>query len=111
MFENAVILVQNIGNVTITWAIIRGFATALMHGMCSLSVGFGISFINKRRKMFYSGVFFFFFFAAIYHGIFNMLQMEYRYIGSFIPIVTYIPVLYFQIKSMKAGNETEAVSA
>ncbi|MBQ4473654.1 MAG: PrsW family intramembrane metalloprotease, partial [Lachnospiraceae bacterium] len=45
MFENTVVLVQNIGAVTVTWAVIRGFSTALMHGICTLSVGFGISFI------------------------------------------------------------------
>ena len=98
MFENTVILVQNIENVTILWAVIRGFATALMHGICTLSVGFGISFINKRKKLFYSGIFALLTFAAIYHGIFNMLQMEYKYIGAFLPIVTYLPMLILQLK-------------
>ena len=105
MFENTVILVQNIGTVTITWAVIRGFATALMHGMCTLSVGFGISFINKRKKLFYTGVFALLTFAAIYHGIFNMLQTDYRYAGSFIPIVTYLPVLFFQIRSFRKKKQ------
>ncbi len=101
MFENAVILIQNISSVTITWAVIRGFATALMHGICTLSVGFGISFINKRKKLFYTGVFALLTFAAIYHGIFNMLQMDYKYIGACIPIATYIPIVLLQIKSFR----------
>ena len=96
MFENMVILVQNIEMVTLTWAIIRGFATALMHGICTLSVGFGISFIRKKRKLFYCGTFALLTFAAIYHGIFNMLQTSYKYIGSFIPIVTYVPIFLLQ---------------
>ena len=96
MFENMVILVQNIELVTLTWAIIRGFATALMHGICTLSVGFGISFIRKKRKLFYCGTFALLTFAAIYHGIFNMLQTSYKYIGSFIPIVTYVPIFLLQ---------------
>ena len=96
MFENMVILVQNIEMVTLTWAIIRGFATALMHGMCSFAVGFGISFINKKRKLFYCGTFALLSFAAIYHGIFNMMQISFKYIGSFLPIVTFIPVFLLQ---------------
>lgn len=39
LFENTVILVQNIDNVSIIWAIIRGFSTALMHGICTAAVG------------------------------------------------------------------------
>ena len=96
MFENMVILVQNIEMVTLTWAIVRGFATALMHGLCTFVVGFGISFIRKKRKLFYCGTFALLTFAAIYHGIFNMLQTSYKYIGSFIPIVTYVPIFLLQ---------------
>ena len=105
MFENTVILVQNIEMVTLSWALIRGFATALMHGICTLSVGFGISFINKKRKLFYCGTFALLTFAAIYHGIFNMLQTSYKYIGSFIPIVTYVPIFLLQrIQYQKKGS-------
>ena len=93
MFENTVILVQNIESVTLTWALIRGFATALMHGMCTFCVGYGISFIRKRRKLFYTGLFALLTFASIYHGIFNLLQINHRYIGSFLPIATYFPFL------------------
>ena len=110
MFENAVILIQNISSVTITWAVIQGFATALMHGMCTLSVGFGISFINKRKKLFYTGVFALLTFAAIYHGIFNMLQIDYKYIGACIPIVTYIPVVLLQMKSFRQKQAREKKS-
>ena len=42
----------------------------------ALGIGFGISFINKKKKLFFSGVFALLTFAAIYHGIFNMLQKE-----------------------------------
>ena len=98
MFENTVILVQNIASVTLSWALIRGFATALMHGMCTYCVGFGISFIRKRRKLFYTGIFALLTFAAIYHGIFNLLQINHRYIGSFLPIVTYFPFLLMRLQ-------------
>ncbi len=99
MFENMVILVQNIENVTIVWAIIRGFSTALMHGVCTLTVGFGICFVKKKRKLFICGTFALLTLASIYHGIFNMLvQSDYKYLGFVIPAITYIPILLQQYK-------------
>ncbi len=102
MFENMVILVQNIENVTVVWAIIRGFSTALMHGVCTFAVGFGIGFVKKKRKLFISGTFALLSLASIYHGIFNMLvQSEYKYLGFIIPAITYIPILFWQRKGFK----------
>ena len=102
MFENMVILVQNIENVTIIWAIIRGFSTALMHGVCTFAVGFGIGFVKKKRKLFISGTFALLSLASIYHGIFNMLvQSEYKYLGFIIPAITYISILLWQRKGFK----------
>ena len=99
MFENMVILVQNIENVTIGWAVIRGFATALMHAICTVAVGYGICFVKKRRKLFYCGTFALLAMASIYHGIFNMLvQSDYKYLGFFLPAVTYIPLLLRQFR-------------
>ena len=106
MFENMVILIQNIENVSVGWAIIRGFSTALMHGVCTAAVGFGMSFIKKRRKLFYCGTFALLTLASIYHGIFNMLvQSDYKYFGFVLPAVTYLPVLYRQLELCKAKSE------
>gem|GEM_PF-6052122 len=44
-------------------------------------------------------------FAAIYHGMFNMLQLTQSYIGTFIPIVTYIAFVVMQIRRMKAKKK------
>ena len=102
MFENMVILVQNIENVTIGWAIIRGFSTALMHGVCTAAIGFGICFVKKKRKLFYSGTFALLTMASIYHGIFNMLvQSDYKYLGFVLPAVTYIPIVLQQYSFSK----------
>lgn len=105
MFENTVILVQNIDKVTMIWAILRGFATALMHGICTVMVGLGICFINKRRKLFFTGIFALLTFASIYHGIYNMLQLDYKYIGASIPIITYIPILIRQLMYYRKREE------
>lgn len=100
MFENMVILVNNIEEVSISWAIIRGFATALMHGVCTAAVGYGISFIKKRRKLFYCGTFALLAMTSIYHGIFNMLvQSNYKYLGFVLPALTFVPPMIQQIKT------------
>ena len=94
MFENMVILIQNIESVSVGWAVIRGFSTALMHGVCTAAIGYGLSFVKKKRKLFFCGTFALLTTASIYHGIFNMLvQSEYKYLGFVLPAVTYIPVL------------------
>ena len=102
MFENMVILVQNVENVTVGWAVIRGFATALMHAVCTVMVGYGICFVKKRRKLFRCGTFALLSLAMIYHGIFNMLvQSDYEYFGFFLPAVTYIPILILHYRHYK----------
>lgn len=95
MFENMVILAQNVENVTLGWALIRGFSTALMHAICTVAIGYGICLVKKRPKLFRCGTFALLTLASIYHGIFNMLiQSEYKYLGFFLPAVTYIPLLF-----------------
>ena len=106
MFENMVILIQNIENVSIGWAIVRGFSTALMHGVCTFAVGYGICFVRKKRKLFYSGTFALLTLASIYHGIFNMLvQSEFKYLGFILPAVTYIPIILFMFNPFKTEKE------
>ena len=109
MFENMVVLVQHAEIVTVGWAIVRGFATALMHAVCTVVVGYGICFVKKRKKLFVSGIFALLALAMIYHGIFNMLvQSDYQYFGFFLPGVTYIPILILQFGyyKRKKGNES-----
>ena len=99
MFENMVILVQNIETVNIGWAFIRGLSTALMHAMCTVAVGYGVCFIRKKKKLFYCGTFALLTMAMIYHGIFNMLvQSAYKYLGFVLPSLTYIPILYQHLR-------------
>ncbi len=102
MFENMVILVQNIENVSLGWAVIRGFSTALMHGVCTFAIGFGICFVKKKKKLFFSGTFALLTLASIYHGIFNMLvQSDYKYFGFILPAATFISILFQQSMQKK----------
>lgn len=109
LFENTVILVQNIDNVSIIWAIIRGFSTALMHGICTAAVGYGMSFVRKKRKLFISGTFALLSLAVIYHGLFNMLveSKNLQYVGFFLPAITYVPLIIYLVISAKNKRQRQ----
>ena len=86
-------------------AIIRAFGAGLMHGMCTLLVGVGISFVKKKSKMFVVGTFALLSTAITYHGIYNMLvQSDYRGIGYLLPIATYIPFVVWRIRKIRQKN-------
>ena len=109
LFENTVVLVQSLvqstDSVTIGWALIRGFSTALMHGVCTMTVGFGISFVKMKKKLFYCGTFALLTMALVYHGIYNMLvQSNFRWFGFVLPAITYIPIILQQYNFLKIKN-------
>ena len=94
LLENIVILTQNIESVSIFWALVRGFGSGLVHGICTVMVGYGISYIRTRRKLFYCGTFALLSTAIIYHATYNLLvQSDFQYAGILLPLVTYVPVL------------------
>ena len=109
LLENVVILTQNVENVTILWALVRGFGSGLVHGICTVRVGWGISYIKKRRKFFYCGTFALLSAAITYHAIYNLLvQSDYQYVGIVLPLLTYIPIIFFlKKKGIKAIGASE----
>ena len=101
VLENAYYLLND-ASFNMIDAIIRAFGAGLMHGMCTLLVGVGISFINKRSKIFVVGTFALLSTAITYHGIYNMLvQSDYRVVGFLLPISTYIPFVVWRINKKK----------
>ena len=108
ILENAYYLIVNYETFSVLSALIRGFCTGLMHGMCTLLVGFGISFIRKRHKLFAVGTFALLSVAITYHAIFNMLiQSKYPVVGALLPMATYLPFFIWRnVKSkMKIENK------
>ena len=80
-------------------AIIRAFGAGLMHGMCTLLVGVGISFVKRKSKLFVVGTFALLSTAITYHGIYNMLvQSDYLVVGFLLPLATYLPFIVWRIK-------------
>ena len=106
ILENAYYLL-NFPNFNMLSAIIRAFGAGLMHGMCTLLVGVGISFVKKKRKLFAVGTFGLLSTAIVYHGIYNILiQSEYSIIGACLPIATYIPFFIWRLRVMFKSNAT-----
>ena len=92
LLENLVILTGNLETVTVPWAIARGTGAALMHAACTASVGMGICYVRKRRKLFYCGTFSLLIAAVIFHGIFNSLvQSSYRYLAFVWSVLLIVP--------------------
>ena len=106
LLENIVILTQNIESVSIFWALVRGFGSGLVHGICTVMVGYGISYIRTRRKLFYCGTFALLSTAIIYHATYNLLvQSDFQYAGILLPLVTYVPVLLLTRNRADKKNE------
>ncbi|MCQ2400018.1 MAG: PrsW family intramembrane metalloprotease, partial [Clostridia bacterium] len=55
ILENAFILAGNVDIVTISLALIRGFGAGMMHGLCTFTLGYGLTIIRKKRKFFFPG--------------------------------------------------------
>lgn len=101
VLENAFYLL-NYPNFSMLSAVIRAFGAGLMHGMCTLLVGVGISFVKKKSKLFAVGTFGLLSTAIVYHGIYNILiQSEYSIAGALLPIATYIPFVVWRIRYKK----------
>ena len=104
VLENAFLLLNG-NSFHMLDAIARAFGAGLMHGMCTLLVGVGISFVKKRQKLFAVGTFALLSTAITYHGIYNMLvQSNFEIIGYLLPITTYIPFAVWRIKKKKQAK-------
>ena len=108
LLENVIVLIQNIDQVTILWALIRGFGAGLVHGICTVMVGYGISYVRKQKKLFRVGTYALLSVAIIYHAIFNLLvQSRWSYVGILLPVVTYIPAILLLRRSMYWAKREE----
>ncbi len=108
VLENMIILTQNIETVSVVWALARGFASGLMHGICTAFIGYGISFVRMRKKLFVCGTFALLIVSINYHSEFNMLVQseKYKYLGFLLPLCTYIPlvIVYVILRKKKLSE-------
>ncbi len=112
ILENMIMLTQNLESIDILWAIIRGIGAGLMHSVCTVTVGMGIAFVKKRKKLFYCGTLSLLMLAITYHAIYNTIVMSnYKYFGVLLPLATYIPIVYFLMKRQKTERRRTAAAA
>lgn len=105
VLENAYFL-YNYPDFNMLSAIIRAFGAGLMHGMCTLLVGVGISFVRKKRKLFVVGTFGLLSTAIVYHGVYNILiQSRFSIVGALLPIATYIPFLIWRLRIKRRSDD------
>ena len=94
VLENAFILSGNLGIISIPLALVRGFGSGMMHGLCTLIVGFGMTFVHRRRKLYYTGTVALLSLAVLYHSLYNILvQSQYQVIGFVLPMLCFIPLV------------------
>ena len=106
VLENAYYLV-NYADFNMLGAVIRASGVGLMHGMCTLLVGVGISFVKKKRKLFAVGTFGLLSTAIVYHGVYNILiQSQYSIVGALLPIATYIPFFVWRLRVKYRATRT-----
>ena len=102
VLENAFILGGAASSVSVTNALIRGFGAGMMHGLCTLAVGYGLTFVHTRRKLFYTGSVSLMSVAVIYHSVYNTLvQSPHQLAGFLLPLITFAPVPVLLKKTAK----------
>lgn len=93
IMENMTVLVQNLEDIDIVWALIRGFGAGLMHSICTVAVGIGMSSVHKKKKLFVCGTIALLMLAITYHAIYNTIVMsDYKYFAVILPLLAYIPI-------------------
>lgn len=112
LLENMIVLLQNVDGVTVLWALNRGFGSGLVHGLCTVTVGYGISYIKENRKLFRSGIFALLSTAITYHAVYNILvQSKYQNFGILLPVTSYVILILLYRKRNKERKKEGAHAA
>lgn len=102
VLENAFILGRSAATVSIADAVMRGLGAGIMHGLCTLAVGYGMSFVHTRRKLSRTGTVAMLAAATIYHATYNtIVQSSHLWMGVLLPVITLIPVLILMDRTEK----------
>ncbi len=102
IMQNMTVLVQNLSDINIIWALIRGFGAGLMHSICTVVVGLGMSTVHKKKKLFVCGTIALLMMAIAYHATYNTIVMsDYKYFAVMLPLLAYIPIVRIVRKRKK----------
>ncbi len=102
VLENAYLIASAAGTMSLTDALMRGLGAGIMHGLCTLAVGYGMSFVHTRRKLFRTGTIAMLAVATVYHATYNtIVQSTHLWMGVLLPVITLVPVLLLMSKTEK----------
>lgn len=102
VLENAFILGGASSTVSLVDAVMRGLGAGIMHGLCTLAVGYGMSFVHTKRKLFRTGTVAMLAVATIYHATYNtIVSSAHLWLGVLLPVVTLVPVLLLMNQTEK----------
>lgn len=102
MLENAYILALNADNVVIGDVIGRAFGSGMMHGVCTLSVGYGLFLFSSDKKKHRLFSVLLILCAVLYHSVYNVLvTSRYKAIGFVMPVIAFIPLVITLRKKYK----------
>lgn len=94
IMENVIFMIAYTNQITLIVALFRGLGAGIMHGLTTMVVAFGMSFITLKKKLFFVGTLTFLSIAITFHSIYNMLvQSDYQIVGFFIPVITFTMIL------------------
>ena len=109
MYENLIILVGNVESVSISWALMRGFASSLLHSICTCFIALSIIYFYSgspnRRKLLLPGIFCFGTISVTFHATFNVfMQSDRMLIGLCMPIAAYI-IIFSVLMALRKKKE------
>lgn len=110
VLENAYYIASAAGSMSLTDALMRGLGSGIMHGLCTLAVGYGMSFVHTRRKLFRTGTIAMLAVATVYHATYNtIVQSTHLWMGVLLPVITLIPVLLLMSKTEKNRQKSAGI--
>lgn len=98
--ENAYILAMALDDVSIFHAVVRGFGAGMVHVVSALGIGYGMSFVNKRRKLSIPLTTALFAAAVVWHSIYNQLILKFGVATAILPMIIFTQII-IKIKSKK----------
>lgn len=94
-FENVCYMTAN-GADDIRYLLLRGFSAGAVHMLCGLAVGYGLTFVYKRRYLALIGTVAVIGACSVFHGIYNLLgtaEANIRLIGYALPMTMILLVI------------------
>lgn len=102
IMENILIFQDAAYVMDLKWAFSRGIGAGMMHCVSTLLVGYAMSFIRTRRKLFVTGTFAALTVSVTYHSIYNIIvQTDLYMYGLLLPLMTYVPLVFLMEKRGK----------